>query len=82
MAMSGDDALALAKSYTRKSLAGAGALKGDKGDKGDTGPQGPIGPQGLQGEQGLPGINGADGSLGEVRVRTGKFTSTSPISTF
>lgn len=74
MAMSGDDALAQAKAYTRKSLAGAGALKGDKGDKGDTGPQGPMGPQGLQGEQGLPGINGADGSLGEVRVKTGKFT--------
>lgn len=73
--LSGDAALNLAKSYVRKTLDGAGALKGEKGDKGDTGPQGPVGPQGLQGEQGLPGINGADGSLGEVRVRTGKFNS-------
>lgn len=32
--MSGDDALALAKSYTRKSLEGAGALKGQDGKDG------------------------------------------------
>ena len=30
------DALAIAKSYTKKSLEGQGVLKGDKGDKGDT----------------------------------------------
>lgn len=35
--MRAEDALALAKSYVKKSLAGAGALKGDKGDRGDDG---------------------------------------------
>ena len=35
--LTAEDALALARKYTKKSLAGAGALKGDKGDKGDQG---------------------------------------------
>ena len=35
--MRAEDALQLAKSYVKKSLAGAGALKGEKGDKGEDG---------------------------------------------
>lgn len=35
--MRAEDALALAKSYVKKSLAGAGAIKGDKGDPGSDG---------------------------------------------
>lgn len=34
MAMSGDVALALAKKYAKDTMAGAGAIKGDKGDNG------------------------------------------------
>ena len=37
MAMKAEEALAIAKSYTKKSLEGSGSLKGDKGDKGDKG---------------------------------------------
>ena len=37
MALKGQVALVLSKVFTKKSLLGAGALKGDKGDKGDTG---------------------------------------------
>ena len=35
--MIAEEALAIAKSYTKKTLEGQGALKGDKGDKGDKG---------------------------------------------
>ena len=35
--MIAEEALAIAKSYTKKSLEGQGAIKGDKGDKGDNG---------------------------------------------
>lgn len=35
--MRAEDALALSKSYTNKTLQGAGMLKGEKGDKGDKG---------------------------------------------
>ena len=35
--MIAEEALAIAKSYTKKTLEGQGALKGDKGDKGDNG---------------------------------------------
>lgn len=35
--MRAEDALALAKSYVKKSIAGAGAIKGDKGDPGSDG---------------------------------------------
>lgn len=65
--MRAEDALQLAKSYVKKSLAGAGALKGEKGDKGDKGEQGEQGirgEQGVQGEQGIQGIQGIQGEKG------------------
>lgn len=44
--LSGDDALNLAKSYVRKTLDGAGALKGEKGDPGTPGRDGQDGADG------------------------------------
>lgn len=76
--MRAEDALALAKSYVKKSLAGAGAIKGDKGDKGDTGAsaydiwllEGNVGTEddfllSLKGEQGDKGDKGEQGIAGE-----------------
>ena len=37
MAMTGDDALLLARKYVKDTMAGAGAIKGDKGDAGKDG---------------------------------------------
>jgi hypothetical protein len=44
--MRAEDALAIAKKYTKDTMIGAGAIKGDKGDKGDTGPNGEKGEDG------------------------------------
>lgn len=49
---------AAAKKLIGKSLAGAGAIKGEKGDPG------PVGPQGEQGKQGPIGPKGDDGDPG------------------
>lgn len=38
--LSGDDALALAKKYIKKSMSGTGAIKGEKGEKGEPGATG------------------------------------------
>ena len=68
--MNANQVYGVLKKYVEDTLAGAGALKGDKGDKGDTGEQGIQGPQGIQGiqgekgdkgDQGLPGVDGVDG---------------------
>ncbi len=73
--------LQLAKKYTKESLLGAGAVKGEKGDPGEPGPVGPIGPKGPpgvpgpkgdpgppgpQGIQGVQGIQGPPGPQGEA----------------
>lgn len=59
--------LQLAKKYTKESLLGAGAIKGEKGDPGDPGPIGPVGPKGppgVPGQKGDPGPAGAQGLQG------------------
>ena len=68
--------LALAKKYTKESLAGAGALKGDKGDPFTyedftpeqlaalIGPKGDVGPQGEIGPAGPQGKIGPKGDVG------------------
>ena len=68
--------LALAKKYTKESLAGAGALKGDKGDPFTyedftpeqlaalIGPKGDVGPQGEIGPAGPRGNIGPKGDIG------------------
>lgn len=58
--------LILAKKYTRDSLAGAGALKGDPGPQGPAGPKGEPGPRGEQGPQGPKGDTGPQGETGPV----------------
>lgn len=58
---------AICKKLIAKSLAGAGAIKGQKGDPGPTGPQGPEGKQGpigLKGDEGDPGPIGPKGDTG------------------
>lgn len=65
--------LAAARKYTAETMAGAGAIKGDKGDpgpqgpkgdKGDPGPQGPKGDIGDTGPQGDIGLQGPKGDAG------------------
>lgn len=56
--------LQLAKQYAEETLAGAGAIKGEKGDKGDPGPQGPPGPTGPSGPTGPKGDPGPQGPAG------------------
>lgn len=64
--------LAAAKKYTDETMAGAGAIKGDKGDpgpqgpKGDTGPAGPQGPKGDTGDVGPKGDIGPQGPKGDT----------------
>ena len=53
--------LQLAKKYAAETMAGAGAIKGDKGDPGPQGEPGPQGPAGPQGERGEPGTQGEAG---------------------
>ena len=74
MGMKADDAfvqaVAVANKYTRDSLAGAGAIKGDKGDKGDPGPQGPAGPAGPAGADGKDGLGvPSGGTTGQVLAK-------------
>lgn len=66
--------LAAARKYTAETMAGAGAIKGDKGDpgpqgpkgdKGDPGPQGPKGDIGDTGPQGDIGLQGPKGDTGK-----------------
>lgn len=54
--------LAAAKKFTTETMAGAGAIKGDKGDPG---PQGPKGDPGPTGPQGPPGVQGPKGEVGD-----------------
>lgn len=65
--------LALAKKYTKESLEGKGALKGEAFTYEDftpaqleklVGPTGPIGPQGPKGDTGEPGPQGEQGPIG------------------
>lgn len=51
--------LAAAKKYTDETLAGAGAVKGEKGDPG------PQGPKGDKGDPGTPGVKGDKGDKGD-----------------
>lgn len=80
--MRAEEALALAKSYVKKSLTGAGAIKGDKGDKGDTGAsayeiwltEGNTGTEddfllSLKGEQGDKGDKGDTGDKGDQGIQ-------------
>lgn len=57
--------LQLAKKYTADTMAGAGAIKGDKGDPGPQGPAGPPGPAGDPGPKGQKGDTGAQGPKGD-----------------
>lgn len=57
--------LQLAKKYAADTMAGAGAIKGDKGDPGPQGPVGPKGDTGPRGPKGDPGAQGPQGPKGE-----------------
>lgn len=88
--MRAEDALALAKSYVKKSLAGAGALKGDKGEKGDKGDTGKSAYElwlddgntgseddflaSLKGEKGDKGDTGAQGVKGDTGAQGAQGT--------
>ena len=56
--------LAMAKKYTRDTVEGMGAIKGDPGPQGPAGPQGPVGPAGETGPQGPAGAKGETGAQG------------------
>lgn len=58
--------LQLAKKYVAETMAGAGAIKGDRGDPGPQGPAGPPGPAGEPGPQGPKGDRGAQGPKGDT----------------
>lgn len=80
--MTGEEAYQRARAYTKKSLAGAGALKGDKGEKGDKGDTGKSAYElwlddgntgseddflaSLKGEKGDKGDTGAQGVKGDT----------------
>ncbi len=63
--------LGASMNYTKETVEGAGAIKGDKGDPGPQGPAGPKGdtgaqgPKGEQGDDGLQGPAGPQGPKGE-----------------
>lgn len=54
----------LSRSFTKKTIEGQGAIKGEKGDKGDPGEMGPQGPQGETGPEGPQGPKGDTGATG------------------
>lgn len=65
----------LSRSFTKKTIDGQGAIKGEKGDKGDPGEQGPQGiqgpegPKGDRGPQGIQGIPGPEGAVGPQGIQ-------------
>lgn len=69
--------LVLSKGYTKETVEGAGAIKGDKGDPGPRGPAGPAGATGPQGPVGPAGPTGAAGPKGNTGL-TGPQGDTGP----